>query len=51
MPVGHPGVYKRGLIPVTTKVKEELGIHFKSLKETVEDLGEVLFSMYEKENK
>jgi len=36
---------------VTTKVKEELGIHFKSLKETVEDLGEVLFSMYEKDKK
>jgi hypothetical protein len=51
VPVGHPGVYKRGSICDAKKIKEELGLKFRSLKESIEDLAEELFEMYDKENK
>jgi len=51
VPKGNPGVYKRGYICDSKKIKEELGMKFRSLKETIEDLGEVLFTMYDKEHK
>jgi hypothetical protein len=44
-------VYKRGYECDSKKIKEELGMKFRSLKETTEDLGEELFEMYDKENK
>jgi len=51
VPVGRPGEYKRGCICDSAKAKAELGIKFRSIKETIEDLGEVVFAMYDKEHK
>jgi hypothetical protein len=51
VPIGHPGVYKRGYICESKKIREELGLKFKTLKEAIEDLGAVLFEMYDKEHK
>lgn len=51
VPVGKPGSYKRGYQCDSHKIKEELGMKFRSIKDTIEDLGEILFDMYDKENK
>lgn len=51
VPVGRPGVYRRGFECDSKKIREELGLKFRALKETIEDLGVVLFDMYDKENK
>jgi hypothetical protein len=49
--VGHPGVYKRGPICESKKIQEDFGLEFRTLKESTEDLGTVLFEMYDKETK
>jgi hypothetical protein len=49
VPVGKEGSYKRGYQCDSRKIKEELGMKFRTIKETIEDLGEILFDMYDKE--
>jgi hypothetical protein len=49
--LGKEGSYKRGYQCDSHKIKEELGMKFRNIKETMEDLGEILFDMYDKESK
>jgi len=49
--VGQPGFYKRGYVCESKKIKADLGMKFRTIKETIEDLGDVLFGMYDEENK
>ena len=51
VPIGNEGSYKRGYQCDSRKIKKELGMEFRSIKETIEDLGEILFEIYDKENK
>jgi nucleoside-diphosphate-sugar epimerase len=51
VPIGHKGVYRRGSKCDAKKIREELGLEFRSLKESIEDLGIVLFEMFDKEKK
>jgi hypothetical protein len=49
--VGHPGVYKRGYECDSHKIKEALGMKFRTLKETTQDLAAEMFDMYDREQK
>jgi hypothetical protein len=51
VPVGHPGVYKRGYECDSHKIKEALGMKFRTLKETTQDLATEMFDMYDREQK
>jgi hypothetical protein len=51
VPVGHPGVYKHGFKCDSKKIQEQLGLKFRTIKESSQDLAAELFEMYDKEHK